>query len=358
MAGIENHDDGGVFATLALVDGAGVGEGKLVHFVALVFHGLVFKEYSYLVRVLADSVNDSRVAVEDVLVVVVADLHHAVAFTPADSGDSVAFHSGPCRGPFRVENVLQKGVQFERAERSLAHRGEQLHFGFEVDVDFAADAANEQFPDNLPCLLRCFEGDKVEVRPVDRRWRNSLVDFGGLVGDVVAAGLPKDVLQADVRDSRALEQIVEHVARAHARQLVRITDEYNAGSQRCRFENGCGKPCIDHAEFVDDEQIAFQLVANIFVELARDGVHLEQAVDGAGVFAAAFAHAFGCAPRGGGKADLFAHFAGEVQNSLEDGRLARARPAGDNANLVRDCHRYGLPLYGVECELVLAFPVY
>lgn len=253
MAGIEHHDDGGVFATLALVNGAGVGEGKLVHFVALVFHGLVFKEYSYLVCVLADPVNDSRVAVENILVVVVADLHYAVSFAPADSGDSVALDSGPCRGPFRVEDVLQKGVELERAERSLAHRGEQLHFGFEVDVDFAADAASEQFSDNLSCLLRCFEGDKVEVRPVDRRWRDALVDFGGLVGDVVAAGLPKDVLQADVRDSRALEQIVEHVARAHARQLVRISDEYNAGSQRCRFENGCGKPRVDHAEFVDDE---------------------------------------------------------------------------------------------------------
>ena len=338
MAGIENHDDGGVFATLALVNGAGVGEGELVHFFAFVFHGFVFVEYRYLVRTLADTVNDSRVAVEYVLVVVVANLHHSVAFAPADSGDSVAFDSGPCRGPFRVENVLQKGVQFERAERSLAHRGEQLHFGFKVDVDFAADTASEQFPDNLPCLLRRFEGDKVEVRPVDRRGRDALVDFGGLVGDVVPAGLPKDVLQADVRDSRALEQVVQDVSRAYARQLVRISDEYNAGPQRCRLENGCGKPCVDHAEFVDDEQIAFQLVADILVELACDGVHLEQAVDGAGVFAAAFTHAFGCAPRGGGKAYLFAHFSGEVQNSLENRRLARARSAGDDANLVRDCH--------------------
>lgn len=253
MAGIENHDDGGVFAALAFVDGAGVCEGELVHFVALVFHSLVFKEYSYLVCVLADPINDSRVAIENILVVVVADLHYAVAFAPADSGDSVAFDSGPCRGPFRVKDVLQKGVELERAERSLAHRGEQLHFGFEVDVDFAADATNEQFSDNLSCLLRCFEGDKVEVRPVDRRGRDALVDFGGLVGNVVPAGLPKDVLQADVRDLWALEQIVEHVARAHARQLVRISDEYNAGSQRCRLENGCGKPCVDHAEFVDDE---------------------------------------------------------------------------------------------------------
>ena len=178
----------------------------------------------------------------------------------------------------------------------------------------------------------------MEVRPVDRRWRDALVDFGGLVGDVVPAGLPKDVLQADVRDLRALEQIVEHVARAYARQLVRITDEYNAGPQRCRLENGCGKPSVDHAEFVDDEQIAFQLVADILIELARDGVHLEQAVDGAGVFATAFAHALGGAPRGGGKAYLFSHFSGEVQNSLENCRLACARSAGDDANLVRDCH--------------------
>ena len=36
VAGVENHDDGGVFAALALVDGAGVGQLQFVEFVILV----------------------------------------------------------------------------------------------------------------------------------------------------------------------------------------------------------------------------------------------------------------------------------------------------------------------------------
>ena len=57
----------------------------------------------------------------------------------------------------------------------------------------------------------------MKVRAFDGRRRNALIDAGGLVGDVVAAALPKDVLQADTWNARTLQQIVEHVSRSHAR---------------------------------------------------------------------------------------------------------------------------------------------
>ena len=41
MAGIEHDDDGGVFATLAFVDRAGVGENQLFDFIGFVIDSLV-----------------------------------------------------------------------------------------------------------------------------------------------------------------------------------------------------------------------------------------------------------------------------------------------------------------------------
>ena len=69
----------------------------------------------------------------------------------------------------------------------------------------------------------------MEVRAFDRGGSDSLIDFRGFVGDVVAAALPKDVLQAYAWKARALQQIVEDVAGAYARELIGVTDEYDAG---------------------------------------------------------------------------------------------------------------------------------
>ena len=78
VAGVENHDDGGVFAALALVDGAGVGQLQVLDFVSFVIHRLVVEKDRHGGLVLFDVEDNSHVAVEHVLVVVVGGLHHPV----------------------------------------------------------------------------------------------------------------------------------------------------------------------------------------------------------------------------------------------------------------------------------------
>ena len=80
-------------------------------------------------------------------------------------------------------------------------------------------------------------------------------------------------------------------------------------------------------------------------------------MDGVGLVAAAVAHALGRAARGGGEQNVFAHFAGQVKDSLENRCLAGAGAAGDNANLVRSGEANGFALYRVKAELVFPFPV-
>ncbi len=137
MAGIENHDDSGVFAALALVDGAGVGELQFVEFVVLVGNEFFVEEDCDFAFFFVDAVDDSDIAVKNVLVVVVLDLHHAVAHAPADADHLVAGHAW-------VQQVLQEWVQFDDAEGALAHGNENLQIGLEVDIDFAAYTRRDQ----------------------------------------------------------------------------------------------------------------------------------------------------------------------------------------------------------------------
>jgi len=157
-----------------------------------------------------------------------------------------------------------------------------------------------------------FERNEVEVRAFYRRRCNALIDAGGLVGDVVVAGLPKDVLQAHTWNARTLQQIVEYVAGADTWKLVGVAYKDDTG----RFGDGVqergGKPGVNHTEFIDDEQIAVKLVEFVLVEFLGDGVDVEQAVNGVGLFAAAVAHALGRAACRGGEQNVFAHLAGKV----------------------------------------------
>jgi len=323
VARIENDNDGGVFAALALVDGAGVGEHEFFDFVGFVIDGLVIVKDGDFFGVLADFVDDADVPVEHVLVVVVADLHHAVADAPVAACNLDAFLVW-------VQEVLQERVQFVDAERAFAHGRKQLHFGLRVDIDFFLDAVSDEARDDVFRFVGGLVRQKVEVRAFDGRGANALVDFCRFVGDVVSAGLAENVLKAGARNLCATQQVVQHIASSHAGELVGIAHEYDSRVERSRFEERGGKPCIDHTEFIDDEQIALETVVRIAVELAGNRVHFEQPVDGARFFATAFSHAFGGAARGCGEAYAFFHLAGEVENSLEDRRLAGARPARDN----------------------------
>ena len=115
MAGVEHHDDGGVFAALAFVDGAGVGELKFVEFLILVGDEFFVEEDGDFALFFVDAVDGADVAVEHVLVVVVLDLHDAVADAPFDADHLVARNA-------RVQQVLQERVQLDDAEGAFAHR--------------------------------------------------------------------------------------------------------------------------------------------------------------------------------------------------------------------------------------------
>lgn len=188
VAGIQHDDDCGVFAALTFVNRAGVSVDELIDFIGFVIDSFVVVKDRDFLGVFGDFVDDADISIKHVLIVIVADLHHAVAVAPVAACNFDAFFAG-------IQQVLQERVEFVNAERAFAHRREQLHF-LRIDVDFFFDAEGDEAGDDVFSFIGRLVRQKVEVSAFDGRGANALVDFGRFVGDVVSAGLAENVLKA------------------------------------------------------------------------------------------------------------------------------------------------------------------
>ncbi len=84
------------------------------------------------------------------------------------------------------------------------------------------------------------------------------VDGVGVHDDEALPGLPENFRQADGRDDAAADEVGKQVARADARQLVRVADEHKAGLLRQRLEQTVHEQHVDHGHLVHDDGVAFQ----------------------------------------------------------------------------------------------------
>src|SRR4029453_14515508 len=79
VLGHDRDNDGWIFGALALVDRGGIGRNQHVEFTKSVSDGSAVETSDKFSRIRIDVVDVADVAVIDLLVVVVLDLHHLVA---------------------------------------------------------------------------------------------------------------------------------------------------------------------------------------------------------------------------------------------------------------------------------------
>ena len=101
------------------------------------------------------------------------------------------------------------------------------------------------------------------------------------------------------------------------------------GSQDLVAEND-----IDHRRFVQHEQIAGQRMLLVAFELARGGIELQQTMDGLGGAAGRLGQSFGRPTRGCRQHALQFLGGEDFQDAADQRRLADARPARDDQQLV------------------------
>jgi len=205
------------------VDADTVGVGQLVGLRPIVLNGPPVHHHGHHLIGHVEAVNLPDIAIEDVFFVIVASLNHLVAH--AEQGA----HQPPLGFAtllVRVEPFLQHVVQRRDADRAAVHRRQHLHIRERIEAEFGGDALLHDADQQLGGSLRVFLHEDEEIVPaVGRVRRFALVDAVRVADDLAGLCLAEDRVQPRDRTGAAVDHVVEHIARSHARELVHIADE-------------------------------------------------------------------------------------------------------------------------------------
>ncbi len=153
-----------------------------------------------------------------------------------------------------------------------------------------------------------------------------------------------------------MDEIAEDAARADAGELVGIADPNDDGGiGKCR-EKICRELHINHRRFIEDKDIAFQLVFRIKRKMIRHRIPLEEAVNGLGWGADGFGHALCGAASWGGEDHVQLHQGIDFDEGADDGCFTDAGAACDDGKFIFEGARKGFVLLDGKGEARVAFP--
>ena len=216
---VDGDDDDGIFAALALVDGRGIGETKLVEFRGLVFHCLAIEADGQCAILHVDSGDDSDVAVEHLFGVVVLELQHTVAFAEHESGTGEAVAGG-------VDTLLDGHVQTVGTDDTAQHGREYLYAAPWYIVGFWQTVAYQiDYGQGYLLGLLALHEEEIGLLAVSDVGHPSLVDGVGVHDDTAGLCLAEDAGETDNGDDTRIDDVSEYVAGTDTRQLVHVADK-------------------------------------------------------------------------------------------------------------------------------------
>ena len=325
--------------------GHGVGHVKLCKHIGGVDGGAVVKDDLQKLAARVDLCDVSHVAVEDARarrairllpdnVIVVARLHDAVALAEGELAEAALLFAGLRRVQRRLQGKVQRpctrvaaaggrqDLQFLRGNAHLVGqpRFAQLHHRF--DEPHAVAPGEEE---------KVVRGSVFELR------RHAGVDKVRVAHDHRLPGLAENIAQGDGRNAAAANEVGKNVARAHARQLVRVADQNEAAARAQRRKQRAHEGKVYHGRLVHDERVSLEGFLFPLGEGDLAGLvvpcHAEHTVNGLRLAVAQLAHALGGAARGRGKKDGKSHALEERDDGAHARRLARAGAAGEQQQL-------------------------
>ena len=183
---------------------------------------------------------------------------------------------------------------------------------------------------------------------VGQVWHNTLVDPVGVHDNGALLGLAENLGESHPRHHMAAQQVVQHVARSHGRQLIRVTHQYQAAIPPHGGQQGGHQGHVHHGGLVHNDGIHPQGVVLVLGkgQLSGVGVHLglQQPVDGVGILSTGLAHALGGSSRRSGQSSLQPQVVKEGQHSPQRSGLASTRTAGEEHHLAACRQLHSVPL--------------
>ena len=229
VLGRERHDDGGIFGALRLVDRRRVGRARAGRAPRRRRRSRGLEVDDELAGLESTDTTTADVAVVDLLVVVVLDLHHLVAGREGPSRSARGAAS-----PVRVERRLQRQVQRLGAGGAAIHRAQHLDVAHRIQAEAARDPlAHESTARARPPARRRPHRRGRSRR--SRRRRRSAASGPALTRCAAAtirlpAAWRKRAVRRATGTRRDAMQVGEHLARADRGQLIGVADEEQRGA--------------------------------------------------------------------------------------------------------------------------------
>ena len=228
----QGHDDRGIFAALRFVNTDRIGQREFVGFAPIVLDCPIVNLHCQRLILQIDPRDISQIAVVDVFIVVVARLQHPIAQAEERARQlSLGF---PGRG--RIQFLLQLRIQRRDAGAAAIHGREDLNVRW-FHAEFVGNARADQIDDQFGGFIGVFFDEEEEIVGFFGRERHLPAMDAVRVGDDVRVhGLPEDHVEADDGGPLGGDDIAQHVARAHAGQLVDVADQQQMRVDRHGFE--------------------------------------------------------------------------------------------------------------------------
>src|SRR4030043_317 len=353
VLGQKRHDHGLVLTALGFVGGDGEGGGDVVQLL-LLEPDLPAGEIDQQPEVrLVDVDDEPDIAVEDLLLVVVPDLHDLVPDPELPCPDLESVRAG-------VETCLELGVEVVDTAPALVHRAYDLDLQREGrDPELLRDVETAEAHDGLEGLFLVLVVDEIEIRvPVLARridQAQALIHPVSVLNDEASLLLAEYLIEGHYLDPSGGDDVMEEIPRTDRRQLVFVPAHDEAHLPRHGFEQGVHQQQVDHRGLVDDKGIGPQRMPFVSLEAPLLGVVLQSPVDGLGLLPSLLGKALGSAARGRGQQDLPTPAVEDSHHSPDDRRLTRARTTRQSQDLPPETLLDGFSLPGRELQREPAF---
>ena len=338
----DGYDHGGIFRPLGFVNGYGVGRGQLVQLIKFIGDHAFVKGDAQGAVGKVKKADPPHVAVEHVLIVVVAYLHDLVV-------QAKGAFAAPHFKAVGVQGLLQARIHMSRAHSSLVHGGKHLDVVHRVKPEAARNMVAHQVDHKVGGFFRIILVDEVKVRKAVfagfQRRNLAAIDKVGVADNFTFCRLAEYFGQLYHRNHTGGYYVGQHVARTHRGQLMHIAHQYKGRAQGNGLEQVVKKQGVHHRGFVHHQQAAGQRTVFVAGEAVLLGAVFQQAVNGAGFTPRGFGHTLGGASCGRSQQDAGAHLGKKPDNGIDDGGLACAGAARKHHNLAAGRGTHGLKLF-------------
>ena len=247
--------------------GDAVRQLEVIHIAALI-DGLAFvvKDDGNRLVLRVNFAHKADVAVKDALplfpakhalappldLVVVARLHHLVSLAE----DGIAARALLLARGGRIEARLKQHVERPHAAIPLLCRGEHLNLPHGLHTKEARQAGGAQLHDARGRVRRGGRALKEEVATLRvQAGRFAAVDAVRVVDNHALFILTEDFCQPHGGHHAAVEDVPQHIARAHARELVRVADHNQPRARHERAQHGAHQEDVHHRHLVDNQRV-------------------------------------------------------------------------------------------------------